>query len=121
MIDSAYLVDKYNLQELVDLIPLKRSIGGTVGEVIIKGKEREQVIKGDSIRSALGGLKSNRFILEKVYSEEGRIDKIIFYGSGWGHHVGMDQTAAAEMARREYTYKEIIEHFYQDSSIEKRY
>ena len=121
VIDSAYLVDKYNLQELVDLIPLKRSIGGTVGEVIIKGKEREQVIKGDSIRSALGGLKSNRFILEKVYSEEGRIDKIIFYGSGWGHHVGMDQTAAAEMARREYTYKEIIEHFYQDSSIEKRY
>ena len=67
VIDSAYLVDKYNLQELVDLIPLKRSIGGTVGEVIIKGKEREQVIKGDSIRSALGGLKSNRFILEKVY------------------------------------------------------
>ena len=121
IIDTAYLVEKYNLQELIDIRPHKRSIGGTVAEVIIKGKERELVIKGDSIRSALGGLKSNRFVLEKVYSEEGKLDKIIFYGSGWGHHVGMDQTAAAEMARRDYGYKEIIEHFYQGSSIEKVY
>ena len=69
----------------------------------------------------MGGLKSNRFVSENVYSPEGKLEKIIFYGSGWGHHVGMDQTAAAETSRRDYGYKEIIEHFYQGSSIEKVY
>ncbi|MGB4178134.1 MAG: SpoIID/LytB domain-containing protein, partial [Halanaerobiales bacterium] len=92
ILGSDYFAEKYNLEELLDIVAVKRSIGGTVGEVIIKGKERELVVKGDNIRSALGGLKSNRFISEKIYSPEGKLEKIIFYGSGWGHHVGMDQT-----------------------------
>lgn len=96
ILGSDYFAEKYNLEELLDIVAVKRSIGGTVGEVIIKGKERELVVKGDNIRSALGGLKSNRFISEKIYSPEGKLEKIIFYGSGWGHHVGMDQTAAAD-------------------------
>lgn len=121
ILGSDYFAEKYNLEELLDIVAVKRSIGGTVGEVIIKGKERELVVKGDNIRSALGGLKSNRFISEKIYSPEGKLEKIIFYGSGWGHHVGMDQTAAAEMARRGINYKDIIQHFYQDSFIEKIY
>lgn len=76
ILGSDYFAEKYNLEELLDIVAVKRSIGGTVGEVIIKGKERELVVKGDNIRSALGGLKSNRFISEKIYSPEGKLEKL---------------------------------------------
>lgn len=121
ILDSAYFIEKYNLKGLKDVIPVGRTEGGTVNKVIIKGSERKVETSGDSIRSSLGGLKSNRFVMEKVYSNDNKIDKVIFYGSGWGHHVGMDQTGAAGMAAENYNYKEIIKHFYQETSVEKNY
>ncbi len=116
-----FLEEKYGLTSLKNIITAKRSEGGSVIEIIIKGKNKEITVTGDSIRSALGGLKSNRFIIEKSYSKEGNIKELIFYGSGWGHNVGMDQTAAAGMAEYGFNYKEILKHFYNNTEIKKIY
>ncbi|MFW6287379.1 MAG: SpoIID/LytB domain-containing protein [bacterium] len=125
VLDADYFKERYNLEELVEIIPSIRTEGGTIKKVIISGisdgEERNIVVNGDRIRSSLGGLKSNRFTMEKIYTDKKVIKQIVFYGSGWGHHVGMDQAGAAGMAAENFDYKEIISHFYQNISIEKEY
>ncbi|OON99356.1 MAG: hypothetical protein ATN35_13085 [Epulopiscium sp. Nele67-Bin004] len=39
------------------------------------------------------------------------------YGKGWGHGVGMSQSGAKGMAEAGYTYKEIIQYYYQGVEI----
>ncbi len=126
ILDDEFFTNKYNLEYVIDIIPIGRTNGGTVNKIIINGimddgTERDIEIKGDSIRSAMGGLKSNRFTIEKLYDNNLMLEQIIFYGSGWGHNVGMDQTGAAGMAQQNYSYKEIISHFYKNTIIEKSY
>ncbi len=126
VLDDDFFTKKYNLKSLVNIIPIGRTNGGTINKIIIKGiiddgTERIIEIKGDSIRSALGGLKSNRFTIEKLYNNNQMLEQLIFYGSGWGHNVGMDQTGAAGMAQKNYDYKDIINHFYKNITIDKRY
>lgn len=121
VLDADYFREKYNIKNLLDIIVVGRTEGGTVKKVIIKGEKDSREISGDSIRSSLGGLKSNRFTMDKIYSADNKLEKIIFYGSGWGHHVGMDQTGAAGMAAEGYNYQKIINHFYQETETRKVY
>lgn len=121
VLSSEYFINKYNLKELKNIIPVGRSKGGSVERVIIQGKEKEVIIERDRVRSGLGGLRSNRFVLDKLYNLSGTISQVIFYGSGWGHNVGMDQTGAAGMAEEGFTYREIIKHFYKGATIKKAY
>ncbi|MEJ6950572.1 SpoIID/LytB domain-containing protein [Natronospora cellulosivora (SeqCode)] len=121
VLEADYLKERYNLNEVVDIIATDRTNGGTVNTVILKSEDRTLEFKKDRIRSSLGGLKSNRFFIEKSYDSNNFIEKVIFYGSGWGHHVGMDQTASAGMAVSNYNYDEIIMHFYKGVVIEKLY
>jgi stage II sporulation protein D len=43
----------------------------------------------------------------------------IFNGRGWGHGVGMSQWGAYYMAQRGYTYKEILDFYYERSDLVK--
>ena len=45
-------------------------------------------------------------------------EKIVFYVSGYGHGAGMSQYGANEMAKKGSNYKQILEYFYTDTSIE---
>ncbi len=64
---------------------------------------------------ALLGLKDNVF----RYLTVGTGDKKrwIFYGRGWGHAVGMDQTGAYGMALEGYTYDQILKRYYKGIEI----
>ena len=64
---------------------------------------------------ALLGLKDNVF----RYITVGTGDKKrwIFYGRGWGHAVGMDQTGAYGMALDGYTYDQILKRYYRGIEI----
>lgn len=42
---------------------------------------------------------------------------IIFDGGGWGHGVGMSQTGAVGMAEKKATYREILAHYYQGTTV----
>ena len=64
---------------------------------------------------ALLGLKDNVF----RYLTVGTGDKKrwIFYGRGWGHAVGIDQTGAYGMALEGYTYDQILKRYYRGIEI----
>jgi stage II sporulation protein D len=48
------------------------------------------------------------------FSVEQKGDVIIFNGRGYGHGVGLCQEGAMEMARLNYTYKDILNFYYKD-------
>ncbi len=123
IIPAEYLIEKYDLVVLKNIIPLNKTKMGTIEKILIVGENEEIILEKDRIRSGLGGLRSNRFIINKIYnSKENRnIQELIIHGSGWGHKVGLDQTAAAGMAEAGYKYNQIISHFYQGTEIKNIY
>ncbi len=114
------LENKYNINNIENVLVQSRTKGGSVKSIIIKGN-KEIIIKDDYIRSALFGLRSNRFFIEYEYEENQELNNLIIYGAGWGHNVGLDQTAAAGMALSNKDYKDILTHFYTDIKIVKKY
>lgn len=57
------------------------------------------------------GLRSSFFSIESIENE------YILHGRGFGHGVGLSQEGAMEMARRGFTYKEILEFYYQGVNL----
>ena len=45
-------------------------------------------------------------------------NKFVFEGVGMGHGVGMSQKGAQAMAQLDYSYEEILHHYYTDITIE---
>ena len=120
-LDANFLQENFELNNIKDIVVKERTENGFVKSIKIKGTENTIELNGDNIRSALGGLRSNKFIIHKKYSPEGKIKNVSFYGAGWGHGVGMDQTAAAHMAEEGKNYSDIFKQFYQGIKIEKIY
>ena len=106
----------------------KRSDSGRVKELEIKTDRGRLRLKKDKIRwvirkaedpSAI--LPSTFFDLKVTKNKEGDIDSLIFEGRGNGHGVGMCQTGAIGMARKGYTYRQILKHYYPRTEIRKVY
>jgi stage II sporulation protein D len=114
---EAMLQSKYDLGTIMQILPLRRGEAGSVYQVRIHGTKRDVMIQGDSIRSTLGGLRSNRFIVETQVDSNNIPIRFYFYGSGWGHNVGMSQTGAAGMAEAGFTYTEILSHYYPGTDL----
>lgn len=117
-IEPAELKERHNLEEIKRVYITDRTTTGTVKEIKIEGVNKTITKNNLAIRRALSGLKSNKFIIKNIY-EKDRLKSIIIFGAGWGHAVGMDQSAAAGMALDEKGYKEIINYFYPDTEITK--
>ena len=64
------------------------------------------------------GLPSANVIFEIKDNPENESEKIVTaYGGGFGHGVGMSQYGAGAMAKKGYTYDEIIQHYFTDTAI----
>ena len=50
--------------------------------------------------------------------ENGAVSGYLFQGGGYGHGVGMSQNGANQMAKEGQNWKEILNFFYQDISID---
>ena len=85
---------------------LKRSEGQSVETIKIGNKE----ISGRDIRSIFN-LNSSNFDIK--FNK----DRIIFEVKGYGHGVGMSQWGAQGMAKEDYKYYEILQHYYTDTEI----
>ena len=75
-----------------------------VKEFVVGGKS----FKGTEIRTIFG-LKSSTFTVK--YEN----NNFIFTVCGYGHGVGMSQYGANYMAQQGLNYKQILEHYYQNS------
>ena len=105
---------KKDIGEIRALIPLRRGRSGYVSRLLVKGSkgsvtlDKENVIRNNL---SLGMLRSSYFIVQPSY-EKRKLKYFIFYGGGWGHGVGFDQTGAAGRAEEGQDYKTILKHYF---------
>lgn len=102
--------------EIQSLEALDRGESGRIYRLRITGSKRTMVVgKELIIRRFLSEshLKSSAFDI--VYDG----DDIVLNGRGWGHGVGLCQIGAAMMAARGYDYRQILEHYYPGSKLER--
>lgn len=105
----------------------ERSASGRVIKLVIETTKDNFIIEGDRIRWVLMAdvekgriLPSVMFRLDKAM-ERDRIAFVSIAGGGNGHGVGMCQNGAIAMAKRGYTYRMILTHYYPGCTIEKMY
>ncbi len=121
-IKPEFIEAEHDISELENLQVTERGGSGFVQEILISSKDGAEIrLEGGRIRGALGGLRSNNFIIHREYNEKGQIERFVLYGAGWGHGVGMDQTAAANMASEGRKYDDIFRSFYRNTDIDKTY
>jgi stage II sporulation protein D len=106
----------------------KRSASGRVEVLDVVTDWGTYPICGDRIRWALRrGSNSNSiapstwFDLEIIRDSSGSIQQVIARGRGNGHGVGMCQTGAIGMARKGYSYEDILRYYYPGTEIRERY
>jgi len=107
---------------IIDIVPLERGVSGRIKRLRIEGTLKTMIIgKELEIRKSLSKshLYSSCFFVEKT----GKGDDAVFtlHGAGWGHGAGLCQIGAAVMSDRGYTYKEILNHYFPGSVLEKKY
>ncbi len=106
---------------IISITIVNRSEAGVVTEVSVKGTNGECTLTGDAIRSKLGRLRSNMFIVAPKLKAGGLVEYFIFNGGGWGHGVGMCQSGAAGMAADGYKVEEILNHYYRGTELKELY
>lgn len=57
---------------------------------------------------------------EQIY-KDGKLEKVVFYGGGNGHGVGMSQYGVVGMIRAGYQLEEIIAHYYEGAQLKVLY
>lgn len=100
-----------------------RSRSGRVQEVIVTTTQGEWVLHGDRMRWSFrrpGGaaiLRSSFIKIGVLRDPSGKPLAVIATGAGNGHGIGMCQWGAMGMARAGKSYKEILRHYYKDTSL----
>jgi len=110
--------------KILDLVPVERGESGRLVKLkIIGSKQTLTVGKELEIRRWLSKshLYSSAFIVHKQDMKNGVPGSFLLRGAGWGHGVGLCQIGAAVMASKGYLHTEILNHYFIDASLEKRY
>lgn len=110
--------------EILDLVPLERGESGRLVKLRIIGSKRSMIVgKELEIRRWLSPthLYSSAFIVEKQHVKNGVPGSFLLRGAGWGHGVGLCQIGAAVMGSKGFSHQEILNHYFIDATIEKRY
>jgi stage II sporulation protein D len=109
---------------LYDIIPLTRGVSGRLMEIEVLGSRKNIRIKKElNIRRALSPtyLRSACFVIDIEMGEMGTPLAFHFRGAGWGHGVGLCQIGAAVMALDDFSYRNILEHYYKDIEVKSVY
>ena len=110
------------------LEPMEWGLSGRIHKLRIVGSAKTLIIgKELEIRRTLSKthLKSSAFEIKYLsqagvaVTEDDEWSILRLSGSGWGHGVGLCQIGAAVMATKGYDYRQILEHYYPGTAIEK--
>lgn len=124
---SSLLKKKLNIDfgDIINLIPEERGYSGRIIKLKIVATKKTLVIgKELFIRRALSDshLYSSCFVVDREFSADTQIPTIFkLTGAGWGHGVGLCQIGAAVMADGDYSYEDILNHYFKNSYLEKHY
>lgn len=117
-LESRILKAGYDVGHIKNIEVLERGKSYRVTKIRVTGtKSTIEVERELPIRKIFGGLKSALFVMQIDKSGDS-VRSITFYGSGFGHGVGMCQTGAIGMAQRGLTYADILKHYYPGTRLE---
>lgn len=103
-----------DLGSIRDLTPLARGPSARIHRLRITGERGVLVVgKELEIRRALSRshLYSSAFVVDRTG------DGWVLTGAGWGHGVGLCQIGAAVMAEQGRSYREILAHYYRETTV----
>jgi stage II sporulation protein D len=111
------LSTSYKIGRISNLITGKRDKSGRIQDIKIVSSKGKITILANEFRHLIGInlIKSTNFKV-KITGK-----KAVFSGLGWGHGVGLCQWGAYFMARKGYTYKDILEYYYPGAEIRNIY
>lgn len=110
--------------KIIDMIPVERGVSGRLIKLKIIGSKMTLTVgKELEIRRWLSAshLYSSAFTVEKQNIIEDVPEKFVLHGAGWGHGVGLCQIGAAVMGHKGYKYDQILQHYFKNITLEKRY
>ena len=97
---------------------------GTRGRITLSGQQEireklmvagRQIEKKDGTKVEFSMLPSAAFLIRQ--GVEGKKACFVFFGGGFGHGAGMSQTGAAGMAKSGCSYKDIVNHYFNDCEL----
>ena len=105
------LENRNSLKNISKIEILSRTSSGRAKEIELVGRYKNIKVEGEyKIRRKLGNLPSGLFYIS-------RTNPFVFIGKGAGHGVGMCQIGAINMAREGRSFRNILEHYYENSKI----
>jgi stage II sporulation protein D len=116
------------ISPITNVVVGQRTAGGRVMTLEIRTADDSYRFYKDRIRWVIGRtsnpdliLPSSNFDVDIRQDSQGYIEKIVFFGSGYGHGVGMCQCGAIGHAREGWKYPRILETYYTGIEIKKLY
>ena len=101
-----------------DIIVLERGPSDRVVRVEIRGTIGRRVVSGPRLRTLLG-LRDSLVFMDEERNRDRELLGISFFGSGWGHGVGLCQVGAYGMAMDGATVEEILKTYYRGIEVER--
>lgn len=105
--------DQGSVGTVQDMRVTQKTSTGRVSEVTIIGSKGKKKMKGYDFR-ALFGFESIRSLAFTISWGD---NAYVIQGNGWGHGVGLCQWGAAELARRGYNAKAILQFYYTGTEL----
>ncbi|KXS45671.1 MAG: stage II sporulation protein D [Candidatus Frackibacter sp. T328-2] len=107
-----------SVKAIEDIEILNKDKTGRAIDLAIKYDGRTKKMKAASFRTSIGPDKLKSTLIKSI---EVAGNEVTFKGSGYGHGVGMSQWGAFAMAKEGKSPEEIIDHYYKDVNIAKKW
>jgi peptidoglycan hydrolase-like amidase len=117
-IDTAF--GSLNLGTIQGLRVIERGVSERPVSTEVTGSRGKTTLRALRLRALLG-LRDSLFYFDEERNADGDLLGITFYGSGWGHGVGMCQVGAYGMAMDGAGYQDILKTYYTGIDLETMY
>ena len=109
---------RFDIGRLKNIKILERGVSGRIVKLKLIGKKSEMIVERElPVRRLFGGLRSALFVLLIERDDKGWPTTLQFKGGGFGHGVGMCQTGSMEMGHQNFSFSEILNHYYPNSEL----
>ncbi len=105
--------DHPDILDIKDMTVVERDPAGLVKKVLVTTSTKKIYVAGKKMYSLFSVIKSFSYTIKK----KGK--NYIFYGKGYGHHMGLCQWGALGMVQDNWNYKKILQFYYPGTEFMK--